>query len=158
MGRMEKTGITPHHNDCFYEARCCLLPRCCVWSGSGSLLTHYPRHEVGGPSLEHCQWSQQHTNTDSSIHQQQSRHNSQHSAMCSVSSNMCASEHRLTCSSLRLVSSDQHFPENCDDASVCTLFRNGVGMHYWRYQVTLTTITQSCSVSGDCFVSVAGGG
>ena len=138
MGRMEKTGITPHHNDCFYEARCWLLPGCCVWSRSGSLLTHYPRHEVGGPSLEHCQWSHH-----SSIPTPTALYTGSSvvtiasippCVRCPAHSNMCASEQHLTSS--HLVSSDQHFPENCDDASVCALFRNGVGMHYWRYQVT----------------------
>ena len=118
------------------DVGCCLAAVCGLGLGLGpsSPIIHGTRWVV--PSLEHCQWSQQHTNTDSSIHQQQSRHNSQHSAMCSVSSNMCASEHHRTSHISHLVLSDQHFPENCDDASVCTLFRNGVGMHYWRYQVT----------------------
>ena len=139
-----------------------MLPGCCVWSGSGSgsLLTHYPRHEVGGPSLEHCQWSQH-----SSVPTPTALYTS--SRVVTIASIPPCVRCPATCVPLNitahphishLVLSDQHFPENCDDASVCTLFRNGVGMHYWRYQVTLTTITQSCSVSGDCWVSVAGGG
>ena len=67
------------------DVGCCLAAVCGLGLGLGpsSPIIHGTRWVV--PSLEHCQWSQQHTNTDSSIHQQQSRHNSQHSAMCSVS-------------------------------------------------------------------------
>ena len=66
------------------DVGCCLAAVCGLALGPSSPIIHGTRWVV--PSLEHCQWSQQHTNTDSSIHQQQSRHNSQHSAMCSVSS------------------------------------------------------------------------
>ena len=55
MGRMEKTGITPHHNDCFYEARCCLGAVCGLGLGPSSPIIHGTRWVV--PSLEHCQWS-----------------------------------------------------------------------------------------------------
>ena len=139
---MEKTEITPHHNDCFYEARCWLLPGCCVWSGSRSLLTHYPRHEVGGPqsrTLPVVPAAYQHRQLYTPA--AQSRHNSpafrhvfgvQLAATC-VPLNIIS--HAAACDLFCLISTFQRIVMTLQFAlylGTVSVF----GMHYWRYQVT----------------------
>ena len=80
------------------DVGCCLAAVCGLGLGPSSPIIHGTRWVV--PSLEHCQWSQQHTNTDSSIHQQHRVVTIASIPPCvrCPARNMCASEHHLTSS------------------------------------------------------------